>query len=366
MLHKFHNNFTYIALEHFMQKSFEIAFEVFHTLQESEDFSVKEFIATVGQEELYESLITHEGIISSILMTKNYELIEEFFVWKYSVYESRGVNVDCFLVEYDLWKQSITNHLYQSHSSEINLMYEYLIKHHNHFKELSRSPKKVIINEKYKTIFDDLSVCLLDSDQEGFHTIIEKNLPLFDGDIFRFIEQVINPLMYDVGHKWQYNKLSVAKEHLATALTSEIIDTFFIQKNKSSLKKSRALISTVGDELHTLGVKIVGKFLDSCGYDVKNLGTKISSKELLSSVYELKPDLLLLSLTLPSNIITLQNIVSELKSDKVAFQGLIVVGGQALFSSEKPILVEGADLCTKDLNVLKNFLISAGQIEKLS
>ena len=361
----FAHDVTYIALEHFMQRGFEIAFDVFHTMQESDNFLVKEFVTNVGQEELYESLIYHKDIINSILLTKNYALIEEFFVWKYSVYESRGVDVDCFLIEYGLWKQSITSHLYQSHSSEIGLIYDHLLENHSLFKELARTPKKVLVDEKYKTIFHDLSTCLLKAEKEQFHMIIEENLPLFEGDIFRFIENVINPIMYDVGHKWQYNKLSVAKEHLATALTSEIIDMFFIQTSKPHTNRPKALVSTVADESHNLGVKIVGKFLDSCGYDVKNLGSKISSKELISSVYNLNPDLLVLSVTLPSNIAALQHIVNELKVDPHVFHGLIVVGGQALFSDEKGMHIEGADLCTKNLDELKNFLTSTGQIGKL-
>lgn len=358
---KFSHDVTYIALEHFVQRSFEIAFEVFHKLQDSENIFVKEFLLVVGHEELYESLMYHKDIINSIFLTKNYELIEEFFVWKYSVYQSRGVDIDCFLVEYDLWQHSIANHLYQSHSSEISTIYDYLIHMHDHYKELALIPKKVLVDENYKVIFNDLSHYLLSGQKEEFYKVIEKNLALFEGDIFRFIEHIIDPLMYEIGHMWQYNKLSVAKEHLATALTGEIIDMFFIQTNRSRENRPRAIVSTVGDESHNLGVKIVGRFLDSCGYDVKNLGSKISNKELLSSVYELKPDVLILSVTLSSNIAALQNIVDELKSDNKVFKGLIILGGQALFNGSKVVKIEGADFCSKNLDELRDFLVLTHQ-----
>jgi len=117
------------------------------------------------------------------------------------------------------------------------------------------------------------------------------------------------------------------------------------------------IISTVGDESHNLGIKIVGKFMNSCGFEVKNLGSKISSKELLSSIYELQPDLLVLSVTLPSNIATLQQIVDELKSDSKAFHGVIIVGGQALFGDNRQVTIQGADFCSKNLDELKQFLV---------
>jgi MerR family transcriptional regulator, light-induced transcriptional regulator len=354
---KFNHDVTYIAIENFSQRSFEIAYEVFHNLKHSADFSVKEFVLALGETELYESLMYHKDMINSILLSKNYDLLEEFFVWKYSVYQSKNINVDCFLVEYDLWKHSITHHLYQSHSSEITLIYDYLLLHHEEYKLKALTPKKIVVLSQHQKLFDNLLHSLLSSNQEEFYKIIEANLPLFNNDIFSFIEQVINPLMYKVGNMWQYNQLSVAKEHLATSLTNEIIEMFFIKITLPPKRKERVIISTVGDESHNLGIKIVGKFINACGFEVQNLVSKISSKELISSIYELQPDLLVLSATLPSNIATLQQIVDELKSDAKAFPGLIIVGGQALFGDNRDITIQGADFCSKNLEELKQFLI---------
>ena len=354
--HDFHLDVTYVALENFVEKSFEIAFDVFYAMQESQDSYMQEFFALVGHEEIYESLMYHKEIVHSILLTKNYELIESFFVWKYSMYSSRGVDVDCFLVEYALWKQSVMRALYQSHSAEINLFYDYLLAHHAAFKELSSVQKEIAVNQQHKALFDRLAISFFEGKKEEFYEIAQENLHFFGGDIFVFIQQILNPLMYQVGKMWQYNKISVAKEHLATSLTNEIVDLFLVQSKKSQEKKPRALISTVGDESHNLGIKIVGKFLDSCGFDVKNLGAKLSQKELLASVYELRPELLVLSVTLPSNLANLQRVVHELKSDANVFAGLIVVGGQALFGDGAMRTIEGADFCSNNLEELRLFL----------
>ena len=347
---------TYIALENFVERSFEIAYEVFHNFYESEELEAKEFVLALGEVEFYESLMYHKDMIHSILLSRNYELIEEFFVWKYSVYQSRNINVDSFLIEYGLWKNSIISHLYQSHSSEIVTIYDYLILQHEHFKLLALTRKKIEVEAKHQILFDDLSNYLLNSQKDEFYKAIETNLPLFNNDIFEFIQKIINPLMYKVGNLWQYNQISVAKEHLATSLTSEIIEKFCVQTNESQRKKGKAIILTVGDESHNLGIKIVGKFIDSCGFEVQNLGSKISNQELISSVYELRPDLLVFSVTLPSNIATLQQIVNELKSDSKAFSGLIVVGGQALFSNDNNVTIKGADFSSKTLDDLKIYL----------
>ena len=135
-----------------------------------------------------------------------------------------------------MWKNSINNFLYQAHSHEINIVYDYLIEKHETFKDNCLYTKKVLVKEIYKDIFDELKKCLLEGKKDDFYTIVEQNLIKFDNDIFTLIEELINPLMYEVGYMWQHNKLSVAKEHLATNLTHEIVDKFFLKEVKQDIK----------------------------------------------------------------------------------------------------------------------------------
>lgn len=347
---------TPISLENFKQRSFEILFDVFNSMNNIKDELVHEYVLTIGNEELYESLKYHYDAIYSSILTKNYDLIKDFFIWKYSVYVNRGINVDCFLKEYELWKEAILNHLYASHASEINIIYDYLILNHENFKINALETKRIDVKKKHKELFELLLLNLLKGQKSDFYKLIENNLNNFDNNIFLFIEELINPLMYKIGQMWQLNELSVAKEHLASSIIDEVIN-FYIKENFfDNSSKFKAIISTVGDETHNLGIRIVGKYLESCGFNVKNLSSKISNKELINSVYDLKPDLVVLSVTLYSNVAILQQIVKELKSDYNLFSGKIVVGGQGLYVSDKMILIEEADFCSKNLEELKEFL----------
>lgn len=348
---------TPISLEYFKQRSFEIIFNVFNSMNSSEDELIKDYVLTIGSDELYESLKYHNDIFYSSILTKNYELMVNFFVWKYSVYNSRGINLDCFLKEYEFWKESILNYLYPSHASEINVIYDYLIFNHQNFKIEALKAKNIVLDKKYQSLFDELLRVLLSGERNQFYNLIKKGLEEFDNNIFIFVEKLINPLMYEIGQMWQLNKISVAKEHLSTSLVDETINDFiqnsFITNNSNKLI---AITSTVGNELHNLGIKIVGKFIETYGYSVKNITSKISTKELINSIYDLKPSLVVLSVTLPSNIATLQKIVKDLKSDHNLFNGLVIVGGQGLFNNKQEILIKEADLCCETLDDLDNFL----------
>lgn len=349
---------TPISLEYFKQRSFEIIFNVFNSMNSSEDELIKDYVLTIESDELYESLKYHNDIFYSSILTKNYELMVNFFVWKYSVYNSRGINLDCFLKEYEFWKESILNYLYPSHASEINVIYDYLIFNHQNFKIEALKAKNIVLDKKYQSLFDELLRVLLSGERNQFYNLIKKSLEEFDNNIFIFVEKLINPLMYEIGQMWQLNKISVAKEHLSSSLVDEIINDFiknsFIKNDDSN--KLIAITSTVGNELHNLGIKIVGKFIETYGYSVKNMTSKISTKELINSIYDLKPSLVVLSVTLPSNIATLQEIVKNLKSEHNFFSGSIVVGGQGLFNNKQHILIKEADCCCETLDDLDNFL----------
>ena len=347
---------TPISLEYFKQRSFEIIFDVFNCMNSVEDDLVKDYISSIGNEEFYESLKYHNDVVYSSLLTKNYDLMIDFFIWKYSVYHSRNIDLDCFFKEYDFWKESILNHLYPSHASEINIMYDYLISNHQHLKIKALKTKNIMLNKEYQSLFDELLSSLLSGQKEQFHNLVKKDLKEFNNNIFSFVEKLINPLMYEIGQMWQLNKISVAKEHLSSSLIDEVINDFIQNSFVDNSKKLVAITSTVGNELHNLGIKIVGKFIETYGYSVKNITSKISTKELINSIYDLKPTLVVLSVTLPSNVATLQEIVKELKSDYNLFNGLVVVGGQGLFNSKQNILIKEADLCCETLDDLDNFL----------
>lgn len=357
MKNKLKYEVTPISLEYFKQRSFEIIFDVFNNMNSLENELVKEYLTSIGNAEFYESLKYHNDIMFSAMLTKNYQLIENFFIWKYSVCISRNIDVDCFLQEYELWKESILSHLYPSHSSEINVMYDYLILHHNRFKKKAIKTKKITVNKEYEELFEELLIALQKVQKEEFKKLIKNNFDQFNNNIFFFIEEVIDPLMYKIGQMWQLNEISVSKEHLVTSFVDEIVDEHI--KNNLAVNDNKTLVitSTVGNESHNLGIKIVGKFIETYGYNVKNLSSEISIRELINSIYKLKPSLVVLSVTLPQNIAILQEVVKELKSDINLFSGKIIVGGQGLFVGKNKISIKEADFCTKNLEDLKEFLI---------
>ena len=351
------HNISETSRDFYFKRSFEIIFSVFSNIQTFDDLLVKDHLLLIDSSQLYESLKYHSDVLYSVMYTKNYELLDNYTIWRYSVSKSRQIDLNYFLIEYSLWKDSINSNLYPANSSEINIIYDYLIENFELHKNRSNEILKLSKNKSNSnSLFEDLLRNLLDGNKEIFKEIVTKNLNRFDNNIFVFIEKIFNPLLYKIGEMWQLNEITIAKEHLATTIIEDISDYFINQNLENKKNAPLVVVSTVGDESHNLGIKIISKFLQTQGFNVKNLSSKITNKELITYIFDLKPQIILLSVTLSSNLGILQKLVNQLKEDIAIFNSKVIVGGQALFVDEKRLEIQNVDFICKDLEDLKKYI----------
>jgi methanogenic corrinoid protein MtbC1 len=339
------------GLEQIEARSFEIVFEQFESMSKSDDVRVKEFIHTLGKEEFYESLKYEFNVVFSLIYTGNVELVRDFFIWKYSVYTHRGFDCDFFLYAFDFWQDVFFKNLHKSHAAMLNLLYAHLKDMHQEFLQNAKQIPPLPTNEQYPALVDELALYLLHGKESEGAKLIEKTLCEFR-DIYAYADAIIAPIMQRVGILWQTNQISVAKEHLATATLDAILQKFM--KKSARKKQKRAVVSIVGDELHIFGIKLVAQYLKTKGYEVFNLGLDNSPSDICEQVKTIKPDIVVLSITLHSNVAALQKAVNMLKNVK-EFTGKIIVGGQGLYQ-KKSIAIKAVDAQCATLEELKEFL----------
>jgi|GEM_PF-6450089 len=339
------------GLEQIEARSFEIVFEQFESMTKSDDGVVKEFIHTLGKEEFYESLKYEFNVVFSLIYTGNVELLRDFFIWKYSVYMHRGFDCDFFLYAFDSWQDVFFKNLHKSNAAMLNLLYGHLKDMHREFVQNAKQIPPLPTNEKYPALVDELALYLLHGKENEGTKLVAKTLQDFS-DVYAYADAIIAPIMQRVGILWQTNQISVAKEHLATATVDTIMQKFIKKSGKK--RQSRAVVSIVGDELHVFGIKLVAQYLKTKGYEVFNLGLDNSPSDICEQVKTIEPQIVVLSVTLHSNVAALQKAVKMLKNLK-EFTGKIIVGGQGL-NQKKSIVIEAADAQCATLEELKEFL----------
>ncbi len=163
--------------------------------------------------------------------------------------------------------------------------------------------------------------------------------------------------MTRIGILWECGKISVAKEHLATAMI-ERLHQRFAPKNAlypTNVSSSLALIIKPQAQLHTMGIKLIQSLLEEKGYRCAHIDLEENTLDASNAAILFNPSLIVCSISLPIYIPMMQRFIDKLKMDKI-FQGKIIVGGQALYRTTSPIYLKNCDFQGKTLQDLEQFL----------
>lgn len=133
--------------------------------------------------------------------------------------------------------------------------------------------------------------------------------------------------LYEVGTLWENNKISVAVEHLATSITSSLMNMAYPTLFKSEKKDYKSLITCVANEFHQIGAQMVSDIFELNGWNSYFLGSNTPDKDLFKMIETEKPDVLGLSLSVYFNLPVLLDLLEKI--DRNLSELNIIVGGQA-------------------------------------
>lgn len=155
---------------------------------------------------------------------------------------------------------------------------------------------------------------------------------------------VIQPAMYEIGALWQNNRITVAQEHLATAISQTVMARAFAQANFATPLNRKALFACAPGNQHSLGLRMVSDAFEVAGWEVQFLGADVPGKDLLAQVGQWQPELLGLSLSLPGQIRPARMLVEQLHAELGTRCPAILAGGIATNQAEGIWKTLGTDL----------------------
>jgi methylmalonyl-CoA mutase cobalamin-binding domain/chain len=92
----------------------------------------------------------------------------------------------------------------------------------------------------------------------------------------------------------------------------------------------RVLIGTVAGDIHDIGKRLVGTFLEMEGFEVIDLGIDVPTQTIVEKVRELKPDVLGLSALVTSTMPVQGEVIEALRKAGLRNMVKVVVGGSAV------------------------------------
>lgn len=164
----------------------------------------------------------------------------------------------------------------------------------------------------------------------------------------RVAVHVIQPAMYEVGRRWQDNSVSVAQEHMATALSQTWMARARAGAQGAPGEGLRALFGCLAGNHHVLGLRMVADAFELDGWTTFALGADNALESLPARVREVQPQLVGFSASLPQHLRGVREAVDALRAELGAACPRIVVGGLVINQFPHLAAWAGAELLGAD------------------
>ncbi len=138
---------------------------------------------------------------------------------------------------------------------------------------------------------------------------------------------VFQDALYEVGRRWESNAITVAQEHMATAVTQYVMAHVFGTIASVAPTRGVAVMTGVPGELHHIGALMVSDMLEAQGWQTQFLGSNLPLDSILATIADTKPQLLGISVTMPFNLHHARRLLTEAKRADPRVR--VVVGGAA-------------------------------------
>lgn len=140
-------------------------------------------------------------------------------------------------------------------------------------------------------------------------------------------EDLVQRSLYEVGDRWERGEISVATEHLATAITESLLNLVYPRLFRLPHNGRSVVVSCLANEYHQVGGKMVADLFEINGWRSHFLGAGTPQADLLQVVADKRPDVVALSLAVLDGLDTLREAAAAVRREHPAVP--IVVGGQA-------------------------------------
>jgi len=144
--------------------------------------------------------------------------------------------------------------------------------------------------------------------------------------------EVLQESLYQVGRLWESNQITVAEEHMATAITQYVMAQLYLHLPPPTQTRGSMVITGVAGELHQVGANMVADVLDAQGYDVRFLGTNMPHSGIVHAIEKHDADVLGVSATMLFNIPHVVELIKEVRAKLGERSPRVVFGGAAFRS----------------------------------
>jgi len=154
---------------------------------------------------------------------------------------------------------------------------------------------------------------------------------------------VVQAAQRQIGQLWQQDKITIAQERMATAISQLTLAHLFQNERFRERLNKMVLIACVPGEHHEFPARLLADTLDIAGYDVRFLGADVPLDPLLKVIERERPHVLALSVTMLFHLPALKEAVRVVRA-KSKYPVPIAIGGGVFDTAPELARDVGADI----------------------
>jgi methanogenic corrinoid protein MtbC1 len=152
-------------------------------------------------------------------------------------------------------------------------------------------------------------------------------------DVVDVYVDVFQTSQVEVGRLWETNRITIAEEHMATAITQYAMAQLYQHIEPDSSQAGKMVITGIEGEMHQIGPNMVADVLEARGWDVRFLGTNMPNSGIIQAIEEHGADTVGISATILVSIPKVVRLVKDMQAKFGAACPRLIFGGRAFSST---------------------------------
>lgn len=165
---------------------------------------------------------------------------------------------------------------------------------------------------------------------------------------------VVQPVLQQIGQRWNRSEITVAEEHRITALCAAVIESIAskdpnVLSLRSAPRPDVLLVAAEGN-FHTVGVQLVEVLLLRARVSVYTVYPGIPTDEIVRLAHMLSPKVIAISIALPTQLSSAMSVAKTIAAWPENERPLLALGGRAILDA--PITQDAGLFLCQDTHAL--------------
>ena len=199
------------------------------------------------------------------------------------------------------------------------------------------------LRRDYAVLQQELLHALISFNEDMTERVLAEAFALYPMELVG--ENLIAPVLVEIGERWYQGKLTVTREHYATTLLQQRLAAI-LRTAPQPNKKHLIWVACAPGEEHEIGALLLTIYLRRAGCQTQFLGKNIKASDLINDINHYQPAMILLSATTYDTAIHVQILTRDLA--KVAPVRPIIGYGGRIFQQQPELRKETAGVYLGD------------------